>query len=77
MNRLRLVLITSMLAACINVANAQEKGPDDWKYAFGIYLWGTGIEGTAGLGPATAPINITFSDALDNLSSALMLHFEA
>jgi hypothetical protein len=56
---------------------AQEKGPNDWKYGIAIYLWGTGIEGTSQIGPVTAPVNITFSDALDNLSSALMLHFEA
>lgn len=58
-------------------ATAQEKGPDDWNVGFAIYLWGTGIEGTSQLGPVTAPISISFSDALDNLSSVLTLHFEA
>lgn len=66
--------LTAVLAA---PAGAQEKGPDEWKYGLAVYLWGTGIEGTSQIGPVTAPLNITFSDALDNLSSALMLHFEA
>lgn len=77
MNRIRSVLLAALLGLGIGPVYAQEKGPDDWKYALGIYLWGTGIEGTSGVGPVNAPISITFSDALDNLSSALMLHFEA
>ena len=77
MRRFRLLFLTALMSLSVGHAIAQEKNPDDWKFGLGIYLWGTGIEGTAGVGPANAPINITFSDALDNLSAALMLHFEA
>ena len=71
------LLLVFLAAASITPASAQQKGPNDWQYNLAIYLWGTGIEGETQVGPVTAPVSIEFSDALDNLSSALMLHFEA
>ncbi len=58
-------------------AYAQNKNPNEWNSTLGVYLWATGIKGTTQIGPVTAPIDITFSDALDNLSSVLTLHYEA
>jgi hypothetical protein len=75
--QVRYLLAIALVLGFTAPVGAQEKGPNDWKYGIAIYLWGTGIEGTSQIGAATAPVDITFSDALDNLSSALMLHFEA
>jgi len=78
MNKYRVHLFaTAFILGVIAPAGAQEKGPDDWQYTFAVYLWGYGVEGNVGVGPVTAPVNITFSDALDNLASAVPLHFEA
>ena len=42
-----------------------------------MFLWAQGIEGTSTIGPVTAPLDITFKDALDNLEATFTLHFEA
>ena len=63
-----------LVGATTPAANAQDK----WEFTLApLYLWATGIEGESQIGPITAPVNITFSDALDNLESILTLHFEA
>lgn len=65
------------MTCILGSAHAQDKDPNKWNSTLGIYLWATGIEGTTQTGPVTAPIDITFSDALDNLASVLTLHYEA
>ncbi len=73
------ILTTAAAFSTIALATPQlasAQSGNSWDHLFGIYLWGTGIEGVSSIGPVTAPINITFSDALDNLDSALMLHYE-
>ena len=72
--RIRTAVLASTLLAGSYAPGAMAQ---DWDYSLGIYLWGTGIEGESGVGPVTAPVSITFSDALDNLDSALMLNFQA
>jgi len=52
--------------------------PDEWRFTLApLYLWFAGIEGDAGIGPVTAPVNIKFGDVLDNLSGVFTFHFEA
>lgn len=47
---------------------------DGWKYDAAIYVWGAGIEGEAANG---APIDMSFSDILDNLDFTFMGNFGA
>lgn len=47
---------------------------DSWKYGAGIYVWGSGIEGEAANG---APIDVSFSDLIDNLDMTFMGNFFA
>lgn len=47
---------------------------DSWKYGAGIYVWGASIEGEAANG---APIDMSFSDILDNLDMTFMGTFFA
>ncbi len=73
------ILTTAAAFSIIALASPQyasAQSGDKWDHMLGVYLWGTGIEGETTVGPITAPVNITFSDALDNLDSALMLHYE-
>lgn len=67
-------LATAILIGIATPATAQDEG---WDHSLTVYLWAVGLEGESQIGPITAPINITFSDALDNLSSVLTLHYEA
>lgn len=47
---------------------------DSWKYGAGIYVWGAGIDGETASG---VPIDMSFSDILDNLDMTFMGAFFA
>ena len=50
----------------------------DWKYELQLYLIGTTISGDASIGRATgADVDVDFSDILEVLNMAAMVHFEA
>jgi len=51
-------------------------GSGDRAWSFGIYLWGTGIEGDVGIGPFTVPMDLSFSDILEELDFAFFGHLE-
>ena len=74
--------MTCLLCCVTGVATAQGELPeaktDEWQFTVApLYLWAVGIDGNIGVGPVTAPIDITFSDTLSNLSGAFTLHVEA
>lgn len=72
---LRVVLPAFLLA---NMLASSVSAEDQWKHTLvPMYVWGAGIEGTSQLGPISAPVSITFSDALDNLDSSFTVHYEA
>jgi predicted porin len=49
----------------------------EWKFSLSpLFLWAQGIQGTSGIGPVTAPLDITFKDALSNLEATFTVHFE-
>lgn len=50
---------------------------EGWEYSLAPYLWGAGLDGRLEVGPVTAPIDVSFSDILENLDSGLLAHFEA
>jgi hypothetical protein len=55
-----------------------EAETDKWQFVVApLYLWAAGISGTSGIGPVTAPLNITFENALDNLDGVFTFHGEA
>jgi hypothetical protein len=58
-----------------------EKAPVDtggWEFRLApLYIWFAGLEGSAGIGPVNAPVNLSFGDVLENLSGIFTLHFEA
>lgn len=57
---------------------SEEESADGWQFRLApLYIWFAGIEGDATLGPVTAPVEITFSDALENLDAIFTLAFEA
>ncbi len=71
---LRTIVTASLLIAGLGNAKAES----EWQHTLvPLYLWASGIEGTAQVGPITAPVSIAFEDALDNLDSGLTVHYEA
>ena len=49
-----------------SIAHAQEFDPDpDWKIS--VYLWTTSLDGTLGIGPIEADIDLSFSDLFSSL----------
>jgi hypothetical protein len=66
------LLLGSTLIAAAPLANAQE-----WDWSVTPYLWASGIEGDAGVGPIQADLSVSFGDIVDVLSGAALLHVEA
>lgn len=55
-----------MSAATVNLTEAAEFDPNaDWKIS--AYLWTTSLDGTLGLGPIEADLDLSFSDLFDSL----------
>jgi len=74
------VLLSSVLLAGMaqQVQADSSKSEDDWRFSLApLFLWGMGIEGDTSIGPATAPLDIGFDDALENLDAVFTFHFEA
>jgi hypothetical protein len=65
-------------AACVVTAllasSASAQGLD-WRVT--PYIWGTGIEGNIGLGAVRRDVDLEFSDILNVLSGAALMHVEA
>ena len=75
------MLVTAALffLGTINTAHAIGGNSTDgeWEYILApLFLWAQGIEGTSGIGPVSAPLEITFKDALSNLDATFTVHFE-
>jgi len=75
------ILLTAALLSLgsINVAHAVEGDSTDveWEYSLSpLFLWAQGIAGDSVIGPVSAPLDITFKDALSNLEMTFTVHFE-
>ena len=54
------------------------KSEDEWHFSLApLFLWGMGINGSTTIGPAAAPLDVKFKDALNNLDAVFTFHFEA
>jgi len=59
------------------VAAGGDSTDGEWKFMLApLFLWAQGIEGTSGIGPVDAPLDIEFKDALSNLDVTFTVHFE-
>jgi predicted porin len=74
-----LAMATLFSIGNINTAHAIGSNSTDgeWEYILApLFLWAQGIEGTSQIGPVSAPLDITFKDALSNLDATFTVHFE-
>ena len=77
----QLVLQLSAVLFILNAPSAFADGGDstggEWEFSLApLFLWAQGIEGSSTIGPITAPLDITFKDALSNLDATFTVHFE-
>ena len=75
------MLLTALLFSIENMNLAHAVGGDstdgEWKYSLSpLFLWAQGIQGSSQIGPVSAPLDITFKDALSNLEMTFTVHFE-
>ena len=63
----------AFVAASLIASSASAQGLD-WRVT--PYIWGTAIEGDLGLGPVRRDVDLEFSDILNVLSGALLMHVE-
>lgn len=84
MKRIYIPIIASLLTSTgLHAGNAVM--PDtmlapvesEWSFRFAPYAWLIAIDGDMGVGPFTAPVDISFSDTLDTLDMAYMFLAEA
>ena len=64
----------------LNSANAAggNSTNGEWEYSLApLFLWAQGIQGSSTIGPASAPLDVKFKDALSNLDATFTIHFEA
>jgi hypothetical protein len=76
----RQLLAVLLIAGNINFAYADggDSTDGEWEFLLApLFLWAQGIEGGSTIGPKTAPLDITFKDALSNLEFTFTAHFEA
>jgi hypothetical protein len=65
------------LAASLALLLATPGGAEEWKYDLEVYLLGAGIDGTAGIGPVEAEVDLSFGDVLEELEFGAMGLFRA
>jgi len=68
------VRLSAFAAAAVFASSASAQGLD-WRVT--PYMWGTSIRGDVGLGPVRREVDHSFSDILNVLSGAMLMHVEA
>lgn len=71
--RIKLIGLVTGLASAFS-AHAQE---NDWQYKLTPYLWAMGMDGDIGVRNATIPVDVKFTDAVEDLDVGGMLAMEA
>ncbi|HEY9181873.1 MAG TPA: hypothetical protein VIQ99_01660, partial [Gammaproteobacteria bacterium] len=66
------LLLGSTLVLAAPLASAQE-----WDWTLTPYLWASGIDGDASVGPVQADLSVNFGDIVDVLAGAALMHVEA
>jgi hypothetical protein len=63
-------------AACLLLATSPLQA-EEWTHELAPYMWGAGMDGSTGVGPVIADVDVGFSDILDNLEAGFMGMYRA
>ena len=78
MKHIRILLAILLFPAVVFAADQEVADQKSWSFELEPYLMATSIEGTASVGRVTGvDVDVEFSDILETLNLAAMLHFEA
>ena len=72
-NRIRMMVALAVLATA-GLAQAAQEG---WQFKITPYLWAMGVDGDIGVGAASVPVDVKFTDAVKDLDLGGMLSTEA
>jgi len=64
-------------AFAVTALFASSAAAQEWDWRVTPYLWGLGIDGDIALGPVSRPVDVEFSDVVNVLHGAVLLHVEA
>jgi hypothetical protein len=67
----------AVAALCASACSPAFAQSDAWHHTLAIYLMGAGLDGTVGLGPVTADVDVSFSDLVENLKTGMMAAYAA
>lgn len=81
MSKKQFMPVMAILLCLSSISNAHAESGNStdgqWEYSLApLFVWAQGIEGSSQVGPKTAPLDITFKDALDNLEGMFTVHYE-
>lgn len=78
MKSIQILLLTLLFPAVVFAAAPEDTDRKSWTFDLEPYLMATSIEGTASVGRVTGvEVDVDFSDILETLNLAAMIHFEA
>lgn len=74
-----LTVVSVILVSATQSFAGKGSNSDEWQFTLApLFLWGMNIDGTAGIGPVDAPLELDFKDdVFENLSAVFTVHFEA
>jgi opacity protein-like surface antigen len=69
-----LTITWAAACGCLSLSAAEQS---QWKHSFTAYFLGAAMDGTAGIGNLEVPVDMSFSDIVDNLELGAMAHYRA
>lgn len=76
-HRLSLIGALAAIVLLASLMAAPAAADDDWRYDLAVYGVGAGLDGTVGIGPVDAEVDLGFSDILENLETGGLVFFRA
>jgi hypothetical protein len=73
MKLLSVILLLASIASPLSLQAAEQDEPRN--HALALYLWGAGLDGHVGNKAGGLPVDVSFSDILDNLEGAFMVNY--
>lgn len=70
-----IIALAAAIALFFSISAAAEDS--GWNHTATLFLWGSGLDGSVGMGPTDVDVDASFSDLLNNLDMAFMAKYRA